>query len=223
MEKPFRLPNEAHRVAVIGRTGSGKSMFGFWLLTVAPLDRLPYVAIDYKGEELFEGLDRIKELGTKEKLPKEPGLYIVRPNINDDAGMESWLERVHAHEYIGLFADEAYMLPQDGRSPAFRAILTQGRSKRIPVISLTQRPVAVSRFVFSEANFYALFHLNDQRDYQTVRGYMPGHVGREELPEFHCHWYDVGANQSHIIRPVPDAETLRDRLHERLKPRRRKV
>jgi DNA helicase HerA-like ATPase len=216
----FRLPNLQQRVAVIGRTGSGKTRFGVWLLSQAAFDKQPFVVIDYKGDDLIAGIDRIKEIGPKE-VPKHPGLYVIRPLPNQNNDVEEWLWKIWQKERVGLYVDEGYTLPDKG---AFQAILTQGRSKRLPVICLTQRPSWISRFVFSEADFYAVFHLNDHRDRLTVQAFTPKermNLNGERLAPYHSYWYDVGQDMVAMMQPVPDDAGILQRIEDKLKPKRR--
>jgi DNA helicase HerA-like ATPase len=215
----FQLPNHRQRVAIMGRTGSGKTQFGAWVLSRSPFDRQPYVMIDYKRDELLNACDRVREIGYNE-IPKHPGLYILHPMPDHDDKVEAWLLNVWKRGKIGLYFDEAYMLPD---KTALRAILTQGRSKNIPAICLTQRPSWISRFVFTEADYYAIFHLNDERDKQTVRAFTPPGLIATRLPQYHCAWYDVGNDEAFILQPVPDADTILDRLDDRLSPRRKAI
>ena len=219
MSNDFRLPNLQQRVAVIGRTGSGKTRFGIWLLSHAAFDKQPFVVVDYKGDDLIGGIDRMREIGPKE-VPKHPGLYVIRPLPNMGEEVENWLWKIWQRENIGLYVDEGYALPNKG---AFQAILTQGRSKHLPVICLTQRPSWLSRFVFSEADFYAIFHLNDRRDKLTVQAFTPKERMdlKNRLPDYHSYWYDVGRDNVAIIQPVPSDDEILDRIEAKLKPRRR--
>jgi len=216
----FRLPTNSQRVAVMGRTGSGKTVLGAWLLSMSPFDKQPYVMIDYKGDELLNGIDRVREIGLKDKLPTQPGLYIVHPKPKlDDDDMEAWLHKVWNQGHIGLYGDEAYQIPERG---AFEGILTQGRSLRIPVISLTQRPSWISRFVFSEADFFAVFHLNDKEDRKKVKRFIHSDADLEgRLDDYHCHWYDVGKDFHCLLSPVPKPETIQEIINSRLTPRKR--
>ena len=86
MAESFRLPNFHQRTAIIGRTGSGKTQFGAWLLSHAPFDKQPYVMIDYKGDDLLNSIDRVREIGLKE-VPKHAGLYTIRPTPSENAGV----------------------------------------------------------------------------------------------------------------------------------------
>lgn len=212
----FQLPTNQHRVAVMGSTGSGKTQFGFWLLSLAPFDKQPYIIFDYKRETLFTQTDRIKEIALGE-LPKQPGVYIVRMMPAQLSEVNDYLLKIWDHENVGVFFDEAYMLPdKDGLS----AILTQGRSKNIPAIILTQRPAWISRFVFSEANHYAVFRLNDLDDRKTVRRFLPPDTDlTSDLPDYHSLWYTVGKRVAVPMSPVPGEAELLERLESRLAPK----
>jgi hypothetical protein len=215
----FRLPTNRQRVAVMGRTGSGKTQFAAWLLSQAPFDKQPYVIIDYKGDDLLNASDRIREISLTE-IPRHAGVYIVHPLPSQAADVEAWLWKVWERERIGIYADEAYVLPDKG---ALQAVLTQGRSKHIPAIMLTQRPTWISRFVFSEADFYAVFHLQDQRDRQIVQAFMPAGTLEQRLPPFYSWWYDVGSDKRFTMQPVPDADTILDTFDARLAPKRKRI
>lgn len=222
MENNVRLPGYTDRVAVIGRTGSGKTQFGTWLLGRMPFDRMPYVMLDFKGDDLIGSIDRAREIGLNE-VPKQPGLYVVRPMMNEAEAVENWLWKLYERENVGLYIDEGYAVPKG--SDAFTAILTRGRSKRIPCICLTQRPSWISRFVFSEANYYTVFHLNDKRDQQTVQAFLPKDRASidQRLPEYHSYYYDVGRDDAVIMGPVPKADVIVDDINSRLQPKRRKI
>jgi hypothetical protein len=216
----FRLPGMTERVAIMGRTGSGKTQQANWLVSKAPFHKMPYCIVDYKGDDLINSIDRIKEIGLNEAIPKSPGLYVLRPtggSKDEDLEVEKWLWKLWAREGAGLYVDEAYMLPDKG---AFQAILTQGRSKRIPAIVLTQRPSWISRFVFSEADFYSVFHLNDKDDRLKINRFMPK-TDDIRLPDFHSRWYDVKRDNEFVLAPCPSAEIIAQTIDDRLTPKRR--
>lgn len=212
----FRLPGPTHRTGVFGRTGTGKTRFGMWLLSTAAFDKVPYTVIDYKLEGLFAQTDRIKEIGLGE-VPRHPGLYVIRPLPTDDDAVEAWLWKVHQRENCGIYVDEGYGINR--HSPALRAVLTQGRSKRLPVIFLSQRPAWISPFVVSEADFLAIFPLTKPEDQKKVREIVPGdpfeHLAT--LPPFHSYWYDVGRNAGFNMLPVPDDEIILNTIEDRLR------
>lgn len=213
-ENSFRLPGLTHRTTVIGRTGSGKTVLGAWLLSEQAFDKQPFIIIDYKLDDLLNSVDRIQEIGLNE-IPKHAGLYIVHPEpVNDDDAIEDWMRRVWARGRTGLYIDEAYMLPDKG---ALQSIYTQGRSKRIPVITLTQRPKWLSRFAFSEADFFALFHLQDADDRLAARR-ITSLDSEDMMEKYWSRWRDVSEGAAYILKPAPSPEIVQQRIHDRLKP-----
>jgi hypothetical protein len=152
---------------------------------------------------------------------KQPGLYIAHPHPTQTEELEAMLWRIHAQGGIGLFVDEGYLIGRD--SPAFQAILTQGRSKRIPVIMLTQRPSWVTRFAFSEADIIQLYQLTDRRDLLTVKQFMPLPI-EEPLPApYHSWWWDNARNYRAILSPVPGKNEILDTFYHRTRQPKRVI
>jgi hypothetical protein len=100
-------------------------------------------------------------------------------------------------------------MPQYGN--AFPACIQQGRSKRIPIIACTQRPVGVARGLFSEANFVAVYDVIDRRDYKLIEGVVPASLA-EPLPQYHWHWFDRSRRVVLRMGPVPSPEHVADML-----------
>jgi hypothetical protein len=217
--RQFRLPNSSQRLTIIGRTGSGKSMMGAWVLaTSADIDKRPWLVIDYKYEGLFRDpfvKHLFKEIMPTAAAPKKPGLYIVHPRPDEGAEIEDLLWRVWERGRTGVFVDEGYMLPDKA---AFQALLTQGRSKHIPMIICSQRPVAMSRFAFSEADYFSVFKITDDRDWKTVSAFAPI-PSNTTLAEFNSWWYDVAQDKTWRLKPVPHRNIILNSLSARA-PRR---
>ncbi len=231
----MRLPGPTNRTVIIGQNGSGKSTFGAWLLAHMNWDRQPWVIVDYKYDELLADIPAI-EIGVNEKLPRKPGLYIMRPygtrrdqqkmaksgginkeRIDDD--VENFMMRCWVKERIGLYFDEGYLVPD---REALKTLLVTGRSKRIPIIINTQRPVMLPRHVFSESNFFVVFRLMDSRDEKVVKFFTPIDMDKV-LPEFHSYYFDAGQNELLTLKPVPDADRILDIYDERMMPERRMI
>jgi len=213
----FRLPNSRERAVVMGRTGSGKTVFMTWLLSHASIDERPWIMIDHKNDGYLSKLPRSREIRLGE-LPKYPGIYIVKPSFKDDERVDEYLHEILQRGNIGIFTDEGASIPQ--REPKFtglKAIFAQGRSKRVPILFATQRPSFINRSVFSEGDFYACFHLQHGGDRDRAREFMPAQV-ENRLDEYCAHWYDVKSDAYYIVRPVDQDETF-ERIDERLRPR----
>jgi hypothetical protein len=208
----FTLPGAADRTAVIGATGTGKTVLGAWLLSRQRFDKRPWVAIDFKHEELWDRVGsppmRSLRLGS---MPGKRGLYRLSVQPWEDDALEEWLKKVWSHGNIGLFVDEVSLMPQ---KDAFKAILRQGRSLKIPVIACSQRPVDVDREVWSEANYISVFRLDDVRDYKIIKGFTRDAPIDRPLPEFWSHWYDKKNFSCIELQPVPKPDSIAERLRE---------
>lgn len=226
-------PTEQQRTLVIGRTGSGKSQFAISLLATRNWDEMPWIFIDYKGEDLWEDIRAecplIKSIKPTDNVPTAPGLYHMKPlpKVDDDA-VEDFLWKVHKRGHCGLFIDEGYALPQKN---AFDVILTQGRTLYIPVICLYQRPVWMSRFAVAQADYVAVFAQMDERDLKTTAQFVkPAKTEKgelitvfDELPPYYCLWYEVARGKSSVLRPAPDRQAIINAFKSRLRPQRRRV
>ena len=213
MATAFHLPKPSQHIAIIGRNGTGKTQAALWHLSKRNFDVMPYVVLDFKTDELVNSIDRARHIDLRE-IPRRPGIYIAHPTPQDveDGSVESFLWRMYERENVGGWIDESYMLQ---RSKAFETLLVQGRSKRIPLTVLTQRPVWVSRYIFSEAAFFQVFALSDRRDKMTVEAIVPVNLD-ERLPDFHSHYYDVLRDELIVLAPVPNADVILARIDARL-------
>jgi DNA helicase HerA-like ATPase len=223
-DEQWELPDRDDRTAIVGKTGSGKTMFGVFLMLESRLyKQMPWVIFDYKGDSIIREIPA-QIISIADQVPTDPGIYRVHLNpFEDPEQVNQFLRRVWNNGRTGLFFDEAYMLPDrralDEKSP-LRAIYTTGRSREIPVIALTQRPVDVLRYNFTEASHHVVFSLNDKRDRDTVRAYVPQDAfdacfGRgRKLPKYHSFWYDVDRDLYFEMKPGPDMSGLRALFEE---------
>lgn len=214
----FVLPKHDKRTAIIGSTGSGKTQLAAWLLSSRDFYSRPWFIIDFKGEKLIADIGA-REISVYVIPPKEPGLYVIRPVVGrDDAALETFLWRVWEQEEAGLYTDEGFML--GNRNPAVNALLTQGRSKHIEMITLIQRPVWCSKFIFSEANHFYIMRLTLEDDRKYVASYLDGtEIGR--LPKFHSYWYNVDEQEGLFLRPVPSRAEILATFRKRMESERR--
>lgn len=221
-DTPIRLPGPTDRISIIGPTGSGKSHAAMWHLSNASFTERPFVVIDPKREELVSQIDGAKYIDVGE-IPNEPGIYVVNPIPSDAPLLDKMLLDIWDHENIGIWIDEGLMF---GTGDGIDACFTQGRSKRIPIIMLMQRPVWVSRFAVSEATFIQYFGLEDKRDQMTVKSFVAKLPVEEELERYHSFYYDVPRKRNYLFKPMPSAEKILSRINSRLdamKPKRKVI
>ena len=208
----MRLPSDEDRISIIGQTGTGKTVAAAWHLSKRDFESMPWIIFDFKGDKLISKINaREIDLDT---IPTKPGLYVVHPRPDQGADVESFLWKIWERGGIGLWIDEGYMM---AKSKSFNAILTQGRSKRIPCIILSQRPVWMSVFVFTESQFFQVFHLNDKNDRIRVKEFTSANIDKR-LPKYHSYYYDVEDDNFEALQPVPKVEVILERINSRLTP-----
>lgn len=210
------LPNNSQRIAIVGRTGSGKTQAGAWHLAQKNFETQKWIVVDFKRDNLLNSIDGIREIKIGE-IPKRPGLYIVHPSTRDAEPVDDMLWKIWQAENIGVYVDEGYMI--GNRSAPLNALLTQGRSKHIPMIVLSQRPVFMSKFVFTEADFFQIFQLTNMQDEKTVREYVRDYDPKLRLPPYHSIYHDVAKADTVVFAPVPDRDEILDTFSDKLRNR----
>lgn len=223
----FAFPGDDEHTTIVGRNGCGKTQLGCYLLARRDLKRERWIALDFKGDELINSLENVQYIDGN-SIPKPPGLYVKSFRRAGDDEINEFLWGAWEKENTGIYIDEGYFVPQ-GEDGAYKGLLTTGRSKNIPVITLSQRPVRISRFAFSEASHVAVFDLNDRRDWRTLdevlpegfTDWLPAKYTGDKLPKYHSRWYSVKTDGRYIIEPVPDAETIRDMIDSQLEKKTR--
>jgi hypothetical protein len=216
----IRLPGPTDRITIIGPTGSGKTHAAMWHLSNASFTSRPFVVIDPKREELVSQIEGANYIPVGE-IPKYPGIYVVNPIPSDAPMLDKMLIDIWDKENIGVWIDEGLMF---GTGDGIDACFTQGRSKRIPMIMLMQRPVWVSRFAVSEATFIQYFGLSDKRDRQTVQAFAENLTVDAPLKKYHSFYYDVSRKQNYLFKPMPTSDKILSTINSRLdamKPQRK--
>jgi hypothetical protein len=209
----YRLPTSSDRTLFVGRTGSGKTVAACWCLSQSNFRSAPWLVFNHKNTRLIDSIEGA-EFVDLDYLPKKPGIYIYHPipDVDDDA-VTRLLWHVYQRGNMGVYYDEGMMI--NPRDPANKALLTQGREKRIPMITASQRPVGLARNVITEADFIQSFQLTDDDDIKRIREIVPFDM-REymktraneapKLGEYYSLWYDVKRNVLLRISPVEGGE-----------------
>lgn len=204
----MRLPSDSHRLAIYGKTGTGKTLAGLWHLQQRNFVGKRWEILDFKRDNSIGKIPRLEELRIDEPVSKHPGLYVRRPMPGQEEAVENYLWRLWDRRNTGLFIDEGYGI--DRNSDALKAVLTQGRSLHIPVIACSQRPAWVSPFLMSEADFHQVFYLNNPKDVEKIQEWIPG-TGQLRQ-DYHSYYYDAVRNDLAYLKPVPPEAEIIDRF-----------
>jgi hypothetical protein len=209
----MNFPGDQDRLTIVGATGSGKTQAGMYHLSRRPLQSQIWMVYDFKNEDLINEIEGAQHVSLDTKLPERPGLYVVHPRPGQEDMVDDHMYQIWSRENIGVYVDEGYMI--GNRSNGFRALLTQGRSKHIPMIVLSQRPVYMDRFVFSESQFFQVFRLQHNDDITNAQKFIPYDLS-ERLPRYHSYYYDVVNDKLVVMSPVPDRDAILDTFSTKL-------
>jgi hypothetical protein len=210
----MNFPGDTDRLAIVGTTGSGKTHAALWHLARRNYDEKPWVVYDWKIDEFISSIPGASEWDIDAKAPEHPGLYIVHPiPEDDDDAVDAQMTDIWRSENIGVFVDEGHMIARG--NGGFRKLLTQGRSKHIPMIIAAQRPVWIDRFVFSESEYKQVFRLQHQGDIDKMEEYVPFDLSRR-LQKRWSYYYDAVEDRLDIMRPVPDQAVIRSMFAAKL-------
>lgn len=229
----FVFPGPDDRVTIVGMTGSGKSTFAMWLFTeCADFNKKPWIFIDYKRESLISQAleeDMIKRIKLSSDIPKSPGIYVVHPELDDGPDpVNEFLRKIYKRGKVGVIVDETTMIPNtrgDGNTGGpYQTLLSQGRSKEIPVWSLSQRPAFINKMAFTENNYFCAFRLKSEDDNDKVLREIPSTSknykavwANENFPKGHqSRWYDANEDVNFPLRPCPPPDDILNKLFDRV-------
>jgi hypothetical protein len=209
--RPDKLPiiPAGKRAVVAGRTGSGKSTLGCWLLNRS---QQHWVILNPKWTKAYSALPdanilRGFNLGKMEKSIDKHRFTII--NFNGSESNPDFLDAVTSHlheryENIGLCADELYSMHKAGQCGAgLTGWLTRGRELKQTFLGMTQRPAWVSKFIFSEADFISSMDLSLADDRKRMYEFTGDNNFQDRLDPHRWLWYDVGKDKIAKFGPVP--------------------
>lgn len=215
----MRAPDDTHRHVILGQNGTGKSVAGVAALSVRSYDIMPWIIVNYKRDQYIEQIPGVREIDPNGPIPNEPGLFMVRPEPQDYSLDPMLLKAYKRGGHVGFYFDETLDIGM--RSQAFKRILSQGRAMHIPAIALSQRPVWLSKHMFTEANFFQIFPLIDVADRKHITGWVKGlDINYEEsLEDYQSFYFDAGRRRLVKLDAFPYGDEVLD-IFDRRRPRR---
>lgn len=195
----------SERFFVAGQNGSGKSV-----LASAVANAWPRVLVyDPKDDPEAELPNMAICYGVRAALRALPGRVLYRPTAAEMRSVgvyfDELVEVVYQRGAHGIVIHELGDLGATDRElgPYLSAATRQGRSRRIPIVGVTQRPVWVARLFKTEAVHFAAFHLvdvDDRRDMARLMG--PGVLDHPVARDF-SFWYRAPDLRLRHIAPLP--------------------
>lgn len=213
-----RMPSDSQHLMVAGQNGTGKTVASVWHLSHRSYTHQPWLIVDGKKDELIGQIPYLEEIAPGEEVPRHAGLYVVRPDFADydrEGALETTLQSALRNGQTGVYIDEASYI--DKRSVAFNGILRTGRSLKVPLMALVQRPVDISRYLPSECRMFRVFDLADLRDRDVLANYTP--IRNEHfdgLARFHSFYYDADLKALKTLPPVEPEDVILQRFEDRI-------
>ena len=219
-----------HRVAIVGRTGSGKSHAARSLFLSAAEPRL---VVDPNASTLTDvpGAVTVPRAPARASLARTTDARTVRAELawalEQGAGTIRYVpaDPFSADEYHAVYAwafdnaprftwtDEAGIVaPANGSPKAFRRYLVQGRKRMLGHLACHTRPLEFDRNILSQANHVLLFDLPHPQDRKLVSELtsVPPRLldsALEDLDEFEFLWFDVATKHLTHCPALPSKVT----------------
>lgn len=208
------------RVAIIGKTGSGKTKLAETLLAQFPnvviLDNKGRVGIDKDTREFYLAKDHYIVTTELDELPavaKQTQHIIYRPRPELEADKRAFADEMNAffwwiynRENCILYIDEAasvcdsYNIP-----PGLNAVVKRGRELNIGCWASTQQPVNVHNTLFSEAEHFFIFRTQLQGHRDKMAGFV-GDIVKKQIPGELTHSYfyfnPESMNDAELMQPI---------------------
>ena len=151
---------------IVGKTGSGKSIFARYILRQWSRAHYPILIIDPKhGYDQFAEepeqatLERPWRLGEGGSMELAP-IMIYQPIMpaRHDPALDALFYAVlrHGHMVVEI-EDTAGMMTAQSAPEGYTALITQGRAKGVSVLTLAQRPFNVPDVAMSQADHVVIF------------------------------------------------------------------
>jgi hypothetical protein len=217
----MRYPDDSHVIFIMGHKGTGKTQEGLSQLSQRSFDEKPWILLDFKHNDLVAQMPVNGIVSVHEHPPAEPGLWCAKVTLEDarkGGPLEQYFHRCLRQGNTGLFVDEGRRI--GGANDGFRAVIAEGRSQKVPVIFVCQRPVHVDTWCMSEADFFQVFNLVHPDDHARVWGVIP--PNRLDFPtlrgagKHHSFYYDVELDKLELIEPCDPFQVIYDRTLTRL-------
>lgn len=184
---------QGEHMAIVGRTGSGKSML---LARLIEARRYRIIIRTKPDDVIYRGAREVATLRGLER-DRDANAFVLDPAY-DEHGPEiySTLEWAYRTGGWSIAIDECYYVTKLGRDMELELekLMTQGRSLKLTMVCGMQRPSRVPRFCLSEATHVLCFSM-EGRDVKIIEEAHGPKIAAavESLGRFEFAWYNVPA------------------------------
>ena len=219
------LPIRGHRLqlrpderwAVVGKTGSGKSVFAKWLLKgwrsknwrILVIDPYLRFAHEYAEKPEEATLDKPFVLKGASLLQNCP-VMLYKPDLPGwrDAGLSGLLQQCVNEGGVVVDIEELKAIATASSiPPGLSELYTAGRKAPAPVISQTQSPHRVPSDMLAQSEWIAAFRLNRLVDREYMAEYMSDMRVEAPIQQKYAFWlYHEGDDRATFFRPLPEKE-----------------
>ncbi len=211
MSDNLPLIEPGKRALVIGKTGSGKTVGGAWLLSRSPGR---WVILNSKYDTLLSQLGPSVdwEVGDIIKGLKKSRVVVAHPKTYEPEQLDGvLLELCESGQPIGVFVDELlYLHKGNGRAgPGLMGLLTRGRSRKQSFIGCSQRPAFLSGFCYSESEYFAVFNLTLPKDWTRIIEFSGHPEIKQNRPNHQWGWMDIAQDKLREFGAVPHKDIVR--------------
>lgn len=205
------------RIAIIGKTGSGKTELAKKLLELFPytvvLDNKGMFGSDAQTKQFnLPGWVLVRDFDSLGEAGKRFNKIVFRPAPELEANQSEFREVMDAfywwiynRENCIIYTDEATAVTDSANIlPGHNACLKRGRELNIGCWNSTQQPVNVHNTLFSEAEHYFCFRTQVQGHRDKLSGFMGDEVKKVIPPKYHF-WYfsPERMDNAQMYDPIP--------------------
>ncbi len=213
----FKWPSDSDRCMIIGMTGTGKTRAAVHQLSHRSINDMTWIAMDFKGDDTLAQMPVTDIMDIDEEIPSNPGLYYlkVEPSRRGAATTE-FFKRAYERGECGILIDETLAI--GNANEGFNLCLFLGRSRKVPMIMCTQRPVGMEVNARNQATFWQIFKIRNKKDRDSLREDVPEELIDLEkpLPQYQSYWFDVARDYTAKLKPTPPEEESFERIMRRM-------
>jgi hypothetical protein len=213
----MKLTNE--HVSIIGKTRSGKSVFGLHLLQKYYDAGWKIVIIDIA--DTWSHFATVKEQSTIEKPHLYAGSlsrtrsraveYYVPSGMHDPVLASLYIQALRERNIV-LYHDEIVGIASASAPiPEMDRVLSQGRKKYCIGIFCSQRPKNIPRMILTQSQYICCFSLTDAEDIDVMSKRLHSKLSPDswEVPHSYYEYDEAHMKHARYHAPLPESEKRR--------------